>query len=133
MDKPWYQDGLRFKCTGCGECCTGAPGYVWVSPEEITALSARLNMSEEAFIKRYTRRIGSRISLIEHPKSFDCVFLKEKKCLVYEDRPSQCRTFPWWPENLEDKAAWEETARRCEGINHPDADLIPLSKITSEL
>ena len=22
--EPWYKDGLRFKCTGCGDCCTGA-------------------------------------------------------------------------------------------------------------
>ena len=31
-DSPeWYRDGLRFECTRCGACCTGAPGYVWVT------------------------------------------------------------------------------------------------------
>ena len=27
----WYHLGLRFQCTGCGDCCTGAPGYVWIN------------------------------------------------------------------------------------------------------
>ena len=129
MNMPWYKDGLRFKCTGCGGCCTGAPGYVWVSPEEIKSLADRLNISEEAFIKKYTRRIGSRISLTEDSKSFDCVFLKDNKCQVYNERPEQCRTFPWWFENVKNRAAWEETAARCEGINHPDSDLVPCSEI----
>ncbi|MCH7752933.1 MAG: YkgJ family cysteine cluster protein, partial [Planctomycetes bacterium] len=40
--QPWYQDGLRFKCTGCGNCCTGSPGYVWVNQAEINALAAHL-------------------------------------------------------------------------------------------
>ncbi len=133
MDKPWYHEGLRFKCTGCGECCTAAPGYVWVSPEEIQALAARLNISEDLFIRRYTRRIGNRIALTEDRKSFDCVFLKDKKCEVYNERPQQCRTFPWWRENLSTRTAWKEAAQYCEGINHPDGELIPLSKIISEL
>ncbi len=36
---PWYQFGLRFQCTGCGDCCTGAPGYVWINKAEIKAMS----------------------------------------------------------------------------------------------
>ncbi len=40
--QPWYQDGLKFRCTGCGDCCTGAPGYVWVNKEEIAALAVYL-------------------------------------------------------------------------------------------
>jgi Fe-S-cluster containining protein len=39
-DKPWYKEGLRFKCTACGDCCTGAPGFVWVNKEEMEALAA---------------------------------------------------------------------------------------------
>ncbi|MBS0651823.1 MAG: YkgJ family cysteine cluster protein [Verrucomicrobia bacterium] len=133
MDIPWYQDGLRFKCTGCGQCCTGSPGYVWVSAEEIKSLAELLKISEEDFVKKYTRRIGNRISLKEHSKTFDCVFLKDKKCLVYTDRPKQCQTYPWWPENIKNRAAWLEEGVRCEGINHADADLIPLCEIKKNL
>jgi len=34
------------------------------------------------------------------------VFLKDKQCTVYPVRPAQCRTFPWWKENLSSKEAW---------------------------
>lgn len=133
MDIPWYQDGLRFKCTGCGQCCTGSPGYVWVSEEEVKSLAELLKISEEDFLKKYTRRIGDRISLKEHSKTYDCVFLKDKKCLVYTDRPKQCRTYPWWPETIKNPSAWLREGIRCEGINHADADLVPLSEIKKNL
>jgi len=126
----WYKDGLRFKCTGCGQCCTGSPGYVWLEDEEIKALAEHLQVSIEVFVKRYTRRIGNRLSLKEHPKNYDCVFLKDRKCLVYSARPTQCRTYPWWPENLATRQAWEEEKQRCEGIDHPDAPIVDLNDIT---
>ena len=53
----WYKDGLRFDCTQCGKCCGGAPGYCWVSEDEIHALAERLGMEVEAFRRRYTRVI----------------------------------------------------------------------------
>lgn len=130
---PWYKDGLRFKCTGCGQCCTGAPGAVWVTPKEIEALAERLNISPEEFTRKYTHRIGNRVSLREDPHNYDCVFLKGKRCEVYDVRPKQCRTFPWWPENLKTPEHWRETAERCEGINHPEAPLISLGEIQKGL
>ena len=45
----WYADGLRFRCTQCGDCCTGAEGYVWVNQAEIDAMAARVGMTAEAF------------------------------------------------------------------------------------
>ncbi len=133
MTLPWYKEGLSFKCTGCGQCCTGFPGHVWVTLKEIENMAGLLGMPKDEFTKRYVRKVGSRLSLKEHPKTFDCVFLKGKRCEVYQERPSQCRTFPWWPENLEDPAAWKEAAKNCEGINHPDAPVIPLSEIEEQL
>ena len=61
--EPWFKDGLRFKCTACGDCCTGAPGYVWVNQAEITAMAERLGMEVAAFEKKYVRQIGVRRSL----------------------------------------------------------------------
>src|SRR5688572_24597390 len=74
-DDPWYKDGLRFQCTGCGDCCTGAPGYVWVTNDEIVALAAEVGMDVGAFERRYVRTVGVRKSLREHKKTYDCVFL----------------------------------------------------------
>ena len=63
----WYKDGLKFKCTGCGQCCTGAPGYVWLSPEEVDAIAAHLNISKEKFLQTYTRTVFGRPSLPRGP------------------------------------------------------------------
>ena len=125
----WYKEGLRFKCTGCGGCCTGAPGFVWLTQDDITQLAKALNLSEEAFVRRYTRQVGPRLSLLEDETSFDCVFLKGKRCTVYEARPEQCRKFPWWPMNLKSEREWQQAAKSCEGIDHPEAPLISASEI----
>jgi Fe-S-cluster containining protein len=114
--RPWYADGLRFTCTGCGDCCTGGPGYVWVNQEEIEALAARLQISVDAFERDYVQQIGVRRSLKER-KNYDCVFLdaKTRKCTVYEDRPRQCRTWPFWSSNLKSPQAWQNTCVVCPG------------------
>lgn len=129
----WYHKGLSFKCTGCGECCTGSPGYVWVSDEEMSSIAKHLNLTLETFRKKYVRQVGDRYALLEMPKNFDCVFLEGKKCQIYSVRPKQCQTFPWWKENVSSPKAWKEAAKRCEGINHPDAPLISLKEIEKDL
>lgn len=116
----WYREGLVFKCTGCGACCTGSPGYVWLTNSDIEALAKELEISREDFLNTYTRLVEGRISLLEDPKNFDCVFLRGKKCTVYTSRPKQCRTFPWWKDNVKSPKAWRQTALGCEGVNHPD-------------
>ena len=117
-DEPWYADGLRFKCTGCGDCCTGGPGYVWVNQAEIDALAKRLGMSAEAFEKQYVRQVGVRRTLKELTKrNYDCVFLdaETRKCTVYEDRPRQCRTWPFWNSTVRTPEAWQQTCEVCPG------------------
>ena len=134
--KPWFKDGLRFKCTGCGQCCTGTPGFVWVSPSEAIAIAEQLKISVEEFLKKYTRQVGNRLALLEHRRTnnnYDCVFLDGKRCTIYDVRPKQCRTYPWWPENVKTPEEWKEEAVRCEGINHPDAPLISLQEIQKHL
>ncbi len=129
---PWYKDGLRFECTGCGQCCTGSPGYVWLNEEDIKTLTDQLGLEREEFIRLYTRSVYGRLALLEHPKTYDCVFLEGNKCKVYKARPQQCRTFPWWPEHLTSPEAWAEAAKRCEGINHPNAPIVPFGVIEEQ-
>lgn len=131
-EEPWYAQGLRFKCTGCGQCCTGAPGYIWVTEAEIEQIAQHLNLSILEFSQRYLRRVKDRFSLLEYPKNFDCIFLKDKKCQIYSVRPSQCRTFPWWPNNLQSEKDWQEAAKCCEGISS-EAPLVPLHEIQEQL
>jgi Fe-S-cluster containining protein len=128
MNEPWYSDGLKFDCTGCGDCCTGDPGYVWVSRAEIEALAAELGLSVEQFEKQYVRRVGVCKSLIERANG-DCIFFDAdtRRCRVYERRPRQCRTWPFWPANLASPAAWQQTADRCRGCN--GGRRVPLDEI----
>jgi hypothetical protein len=118
MDKkPWYHQGLRFQCTQCGNCCTGAPGVVWVNNQEITEIARLLGVDDIAeFERRYVRRVGVRKSLVEFPNG-DCVFLdgRSRRCLVYAARPRQCRTWPFWDSNLRSPDAWRKTCQVCPG------------------
>ncbi|MCO6458340.1 MAG: YkgJ family cysteine cluster protein [Pirellulaceae bacterium] len=116
-EQPWYREGLRFQCTQCGDCCTGAPGYVWVNQEEIQRLAAAVGQADvEQFEQTYVRKVGIRRSLREFPNG-DCVFFdgQSRKCQVYDARPRQCRTWPFWDSNLRTPDAWRETCEVCPG------------------
>ena len=136
--RPWYAEGLRFECTQCGNCCSGGPGAVWFTSEEAGGMARALGVSVDVFLERYTRRIGSRRSLKELVRDgkHDCVFLDRDSrpgkaiCQLYKSRPSQCRTWPWWPENLESPEAWEGTRKRtpCPGMgNGPVHNLVEIT------
>ena len=116
VSEKWYHAGLQFECTGCGDCCTGEPGFVWLDEVEIATLAKLINMPLEEFQDTYTRRIGTRWSLVEFPNG-DCVFFDAEKrsCGVYEARPRQCRTWPFWDSNLESPETWQATCRDCPG------------------
>ena len=132
MDEPWFKDGLRFKCTGCGKCCTGSSGFVFLSPRDLIELACHYRISVQEFIDRYTRIVDGQICLLDAPKTDECIFLKDRKCSVYQARPIQCRTFPWWLHSIQSPASWHATAKDCEGIEHPDAPLVPGSQIAME-
>jgi uncharacterized protein len=114
-DSPWYRDGLAFSCTRCGACCTGGPGYVWVALEEIEELARYRGEELERFSKKFVRRVGDRLSLIERPGG-DCIFWDSQAgCTVYPARPVQCQTWPFWPENVETPEDWKRTTEICPG------------------
>jgi hypothetical protein len=108
-----------------------------VSDEEAERLAARLGLDEADFRRRYTHLIGGRTSLVERltDHGHDCVFLDRESvpgravCSVYEDRPLQCRTWPFWPENLATRRSWITAKRRtpCPGMD--EGRLVPLAQI----
>jgi Fe-S-cluster containining protein len=112
---PWYEGGLSFECTRCGACCTGEEGFVWLNEEEIDRLAQRVDLRPDEFLKVYAKRVGKRISLRERENG-DCVFWhKNVGCSVYEDRPRQCRTWPFWNSNIASPEDWERTKQSCPG------------------
>lgn len=131
MSEPWYRDGLRFECTRCGDCCTGAPGYVWVTDEEIAALAAYRGESVAEFTAAHTRAVGRRRSLRERANG-DCVlFDRGRGCTVYAARPAQCRTWPFWESNVATPEDWERTCEACPGSGK--GELIPPEEITRRI
>ena len=127
----WYSGGLRFKCTQCGDCCSGSEGFVWVNQAEIDGMAARLGLAPDEFERRYVRRVGVRRTLTERPGG-DCVLLDEKTraCTAYEERPRQCRTWPFWDSNIRSPDTWAEAAESCPGCNK--GELIPLEQIVEQ-
>jgi len=114
-DKPWYHEGLKFTCSQCGDCCSGAPGFVWVTNEEIAGLAKLLEIEVDEFEDLYVRKVGMRKSLKEFPNG-DCVFFTEQRnCSVYSARPRQCRTWPFWDSNLKTPETWQQTCQECPG------------------
>lgn len=129
-EEKWYRKGLKFKCTGCGKCCLGKEGYVFVTPREVAEMADFLGISVQVFALKYLRQVGNRFSLLERGKDNTCIFLKDKKtCAVYEKRPVQCQTFPYWPQTLKTRTAWEQEKENCEGIDHVDGELISFEEI----
>ena len=45
-----------------------------------------------------------------------CRFLEGAKCGVYQARPTQCRTWPFWPETMSAKGWAKEVAAYCPGV-----------------
>ncbi len=105
-------------CAACGgRCCTGESGNIFVRSEEIRALTLLLKMDEDVFKTQYLEKRGYKYSLKEkrHDISFDCIFYDREHhgCSVYEARPVQCRTFPFWDYY---KTRVDELKLECPGI-----------------
>jgi uncharacterized protein len=119
MGDAFYASGLRFSCARCSCCCRGEPGFVFLSKDDLRRLLRRTKLDLGVFIRDYCRLIdtgdGMTLSLREKA-AFDCVFWTNGGCSVYEDRPIQCSTYPFWASIMESNASWKAESRYCPGI-----------------
>ena len=128
MADVWYADGLRFRCTRCGNCCTGEPGFVWVDDEELEAIAEFRGVPVEELIAMHTR-LGQRGRTLREKPNGECIFFeREAGCTIYAVRPRQCRTWPFWESNVRTPEAWERTNAECPGSGQ--GDLISVEEIT---
>lgn len=110
----FYARGLHFECTGCGECCKLGGGFVYPTLEDVGFAARHLDMSVNNFTETY-------MELHEGQYVFkndgdNCIFYGQNGCTIYEARPTQCRTFPFWKTNLKSQYRWKLIEEECEGI-----------------
>jgi Fe-S-cluster containining protein len=119
MSGPFYAEGLHFSCTRCSCCCRLAPGFVFLTREDLSALLRATGLPAREFVERYCRQVGLngfyRLSLKERD-NYDCIFWEEQGCTVYEHRPHQCRSYPFWGANLDARDSWEALKGSCPGV-----------------
>lgn len=79
-------------CTTCANCCRKVrPTF---SDKEASRLAERLGMPQEEFARAYLKRHEEG----DNPwqtRTSPCPFLKDNRCSVYEDRPADCRGYPY--------------------------------------
>ena len=112
----FYHDGIRFECQGDGRCCLnhGRHTYVYVSFNDRKRLAAFLGMTTLEFTKTHTCASDGLVHLKD--KEHDCPFFKDNRCGVHAARPWQCRTWPFWPENMHPKVWERDVAAFCPGV-----------------
>ncbi len=103
------------ECSKCeGNCCIGESGYIWINLEEMKNLSKLLNISIDELKENYLNKFNYKFSIKEKKLAKDnyaCIFFdtKQKQCSVYNARPRQCKTFPFWDYFKEnEKEVYEE-------------------------
>jgi Fe-S-cluster containining protein len=105
-------------CSACsGRCCTGESGYIYVTMNEIEKISKLLNLEIKDFATKYLYKKAYKYSIkeIKYEDSYECIFYDRdiNGCKIYEARPSQCITFPFWDYY---KHRIDELQEECPGI-----------------
>ena len=108
-------DTLRFSCQqGCVNCCN-MQGYVYLTEDDLKRAAKFTGMTARAFEAKYVYRTRRQLRF-RKPRDKQCSFLLESGCSIHPAKPTQCRTFPFWPEIVERRATWNRTAQYCPGI-----------------
>ncbi|HMZ37316.1 MAG TPA: YkgJ family cysteine cluster protein, partial [Leptospiraceae bacterium] len=108
---------IRFECTGCGNCCKGR-GEVYFTGANIRGAEKILGIKGEEK-KKFRRKLiqTKRNGLYIHMTNGRCMLLDDQdRCTIYESRPLQCSTYPFWPGFFQDEDDFSFLKNECEGI-----------------
>lgn len=117
------QEGFSYSfdpsaCAACqAKCCTGESGYIHVNSQEIEAIASFVGLDTDAFMQKFLFKNGYKYSIKERKAgdSYECAFYDRASngCMIYEVRPMQCRTFPFWDYF---KTRVDELKLECPGV-----------------
>jgi Fe-S-cluster containining protein len=80
-------------CTACARCCiTLRPSFPKKTQEH---LAKKLSLSLEQFRERYLELNRDEGGALWQIRKSPCPFLENNKCSIYEDRPADCRNYPY--------------------------------------
>jgi len=123
MSDLMHEDGYKYSfspsaCAECqARCCTGESGYIYVTKTEAEKIAKHLNLDMKSFVQEYLFKKGYKHSIKERKngESYECIFYDSKTngCSIYEARPTQCKTFPFWDYY---KTRIEELKLECPGV-----------------
>ena len=118
-NRPYFFDrGIQFECRQCGGCCTGDPGIVYADKDEALHIAEYLCMPFSIFADTYLYPLRDAYGIREH--SDGRCFFYDNGCTIYPVRPHQCRTYPFWFENLRSIKKWKRVCEACPGIGSGD-------------
>lgn len=101
------QKFLKFRCTGCGNCCKDV--IVPVTSEDVQRIKRGTGQASEEIVEYYDSseidtgsrdpgwikmRAGRRILGLKKKRGA-CQYLKDDRCTIYEHRPVTCRRYPF--------------------------------------
>lgn len=148
VDSPSSIQTLPFDCTACGKCCRTV-GNVYMDPEEIVAASKYVNISTNQFIESYADKVidvdkdtlssnrrkdqpnipwitvKNKVSSKDGLPACEFLDLETNYCKIYEVRPIQCSTYPFWSNILASKANWNDEVRRHGDDDKNEASNLP--------
>jgi Fe-S-cluster containining protein len=101
-----------------------------MSPEEIQKAAAFLQMTTNEFAHKFASHFVETSDVYNEATSWlrlsekenGCILLGDdgKLCSIYEARPVQCRTYPFWPTIMQTKESWDsECRRKVEDTDNP--------------
>jgi uncharacterized protein len=114
----WKTEGVKFECQGSGNCCLsrGEYGFVFLTREDRKKMAEHLKLSLREFNRKYCDKTKGFFHLKESSERPECLFLEGKRCGIYKVRPTQCRTWPFWPEVMNAKTWNTEVKGFCPGV-----------------
>lgn len=135
--KLYVPENFSFKCQDCGDCCRHEPGFVLILDKEIRRISKFLKIPSTQFLQDYCYPFGQieisidgkidktkfkQIYSLKEKDNFDCIFWEKKNeknscgCNIYNVRPLQCRSYPFWLSSFNDKESFNQNIKRCRGF-----------------
>ena len=136
MNRPWWMDGVPFACQAdCGRCCDDPGGIVYLRQEDAQKLANHHNLSVKDWLERDCRQtLDGRYILNSDQYTDVCIYLDEnKKCTVYQSRPAQCKSYPFWAENVRSDRSWKRTVKECPGLGAEDMIIIDGNTIGTKI